>query len=32
MSSTACKDLPQPQGAQMVWEMKVSPEVGVLPP
>ena len=32
MSSTACKDLPRAQGAQMVWEMKVSPEVVVLPP
>lgn len=32
MSSTARKDLPRPQGTQMVWEMKVSPEVGVLPP
>lgn len=32
MSSTARKDLPRSQGTQMVWEMKVSPEVGFLPP
>ena len=32
MFSTARKDLPRPQGTQMVWEMKVSPVVGVLPP